>query len=65
MTQKSRVVVFDLDDTLYKEWDYLQSAYREIAAVVESHLGVPDNVSDQMVRWWKKGDNVFRQLEEV
>ena len=31
MTQKSRVVVFDLDDTLYKEHDYLLSAYREIA----------------------------------
>lgn len=62
MTQKSRVVVFDLDDTLYKERDYLQSAYREIAAVVESRPGVPESVSDQMFCWWKKGDNVFRQL---
>lgn len=27
-----RVVVFDLDDTLFKEIEYLKSAYREIAA---------------------------------
>ena len=26
-----RVICFDLDDTLYKEIDYLKSAYREIA----------------------------------
>ena len=62
MTQKSRVVVFDLDDTLYKEQDYLKSAYREIAAVVESRYGAPRNICDQMFRWWQKGDNVFQQL---
>lgn len=62
MTQKSRVVVFDLDDTLYKEQDYLQSAYCEIAAVVESRYGAPRNICDQMFRWWQKGDNVFQQL---
>ena len=27
-----KVVCFDLDDTLYKEIDYLKSAYREIAS---------------------------------
>ena len=62
MTQKSRVVVFDLDDTLYKEQDYLQSAYREIAAVVESRYGVSRDIFDQMLHWWQKGDNVFQQL---
>lgn len=62
MTQKSRVVVFDLDDTLYKEQDYLQSAYCEIAAVVESRYGAPRNICDKMFRWWQKGDNVFQQL---
>lgn len=62
MTQKSRVVVFDLDDTLYKEQDYLKSAYREIAAVVESRYGVSRDIFDQMLHWWQKGDNVFQQL---
>ena len=62
MTQKSRVVVFDLDDTLYKEQGYLQSAYREIAAQVESRYGIPQGIYDQMLRWWQKGENVFRLL---
>jgi len=62
MTQKSRVVVFDLDDTLYKEQDYLQSAYHEIATLVESRYGAPQGIYDQMLRWWKNGDNVFKLL---
>ena len=62
MTQKNRVVVFDLDDTLYKEQDYLLSAYCEIAAMVESRYGLSPGVNDQMVRWWWKGENVFQQL---
>ena len=62
MTQKSRVVVFDLDDTLYKERDYLLSAYHEIATLVESRYGAPQGIYDQMFRWWQKGDNVFQHL---
>ena len=61
MTQKSRVVVFDLDDTLYKEQDYLRSAYREIAAKTESHYGL-DGIYDQMLKWWQEGENVFQRL---
>lgn len=33
------VVVFDLDDTLYKERDYLLSAYREISEVLSVRIG--------------------------
>ena len=61
MTQKSRVVVFDLDDTLYKEQDYLRSAYREIAAMMESHYGL-NGIYDQMLIWWQEGENVFQRL---
>lgn len=65
MIQKSRVVVFDLDDTLYKEQDYLQSAYCEIAALAETHYGAPKDIGDQMLCWWQKGDNVFQRLIET
>ena len=30
MSIKNKVIVFDLDDTLYKEIDFLKSAYLEI-----------------------------------
>ncbi len=76
MTQKSRVVVFDLDDTLYKEQDYLRSAYREIAARIESRYGnLPllsrrgqgwsDPPLDRMLRWRQEGENVFQRLIEA
>lgn len=61
MTQQSRVVVFDLDDTLYKEQDYLLSAYREIAARIESRYGL-EAVFDRMHQWWQAGENVFQRL---
>jgi putative hydrolase of the HAD superfamily len=32
---KRTVIVFDLDDTLYNELDYLKSAYREIAELLD------------------------------
>ena len=76
MTQKSRVVVFDLDDTLYKEQDYLRSTYREIAARIESCYGnLPllsrrgqgwsDPPLDRMLRWRQEGENVFQRLIEA
>jgi putative hydrolase of the HAD superfamily len=53
------VVCFDLDDTLYKEIDYLASAYGEIATSV----GHPEMVP-QMVKWYQDGENVFQKLNE-
>lgn len=55
-----KVVCFDLDDTLYKEIDYLTSAYGEIAALV----GHPEMVS-QMVKWYQEGENVFQKLNQT
>ena len=51
------ICCFDLDDTLYKEIDFLKSAYREIA----SSVGRPD-IADQMVTWYEEGKNVFDSL---
>ena len=49
-----KVVCFDLDDTLYKEIDFVESAYREIA---ESEKR-PD-LLPKMMCWQKNGENVF------
>ena len=57
----NKVVVFDLDDTLYKEIDYLKSAYREIAKVVEHETGFID-VYEKMLHWRETGENVFEKL---
>jgi len=61
MMKISRVVVFDLDDTLYKEVSFLQSAYNAIASEVESSYGL-QGIYNQMLYWWQQGENVFENL---
>lgn len=55
-----KVVCFDLDDTLYKEINFVESAYREIA-VSEKR---PD-LLPKMMRWQKNDDNVFFQFNKA
>src|ERR671917_220269 len=42
----SQVVVFDIDDTLYLERDYVRSGFRAVGAWARRTLGVPD-LADQ------------------
>lgn len=51
------VICFDLDDTLYKEIDFVKSAYAEIAGKV----GHPESAR-QMLDWYYEGKNVFAEL---
>ncbi len=54
-----KVVVFDLDDTLYKEVDFLKSAYREIAETI----GNPDAYNFLLDHFFS-GENAFEMLIE-
>lgn len=57
------VVVFDLDDTLYKEIDFLKSAYREIADYL-SVYGVAD-AFDRMMAWYEAKLDVFGLINQT
>lgn len=65
-----KVVCFDLDDTLYKEIDYLKSAYREIAAYAAEYChGCSDSpmilaakAYDAMFAAYQNGENAFECL---
>lgn len=67
-----RVICFDLDDTLYKEIDYLMSAYMEIAEYAAEHCrGCSDPVSvlahkayDVMLAAYHEGQNAFEKLNK-
>lgn len=61
--EKNTVVVFDLDDTLYNEMSYLQSAYREIAKSLD-----PGNWKELyvfMLSLFRCKLDVFGKLEDV
>ena len=60
MIQKT--IVFDLDDTLIPEIDYLQSAFREIAEYVDAEN---KNLYDEMYKWYQNKENVFCIFKNV
>jgi len=59
------VVVFDLDDTLYKEIDFLKSGYRKVAEMVGKRYCLDSyGVYNQLLTWYYKGENAFACLNE-
>ena len=63
MSIKNKIIAFDLDDTLYKEIDFLKSAYIEIASIVDkSHS---ETLYNNMISNYYKGNNVFKFISET
>jgi carbamoyl-phosphate synthase large subunit len=60
---ENRVVAFDLDDTLYKEVDYLKSAFYEIAHTLQIE-DTAQNVYDFLWSVWNKKGDPFGELIE-
>lgn len=60
-----KVVVFDLDDTLYKEIDFLKSGYRKVSELVEKLYGLDSlQIYNQLISWYNDGENAFFRLNE-
>ena len=61
-----QVVCFDLDDTLYKEIDFLKSGYSKVAELVEKrfHYGALE-IYERLYSWYLKGENPFACLIET
>lgn len=67
-----RVICFDLDDTLYKEIDYLKSAYREIAVYAAEHCHecsdpvaiLAHKAYEVMLAAYQEGQNAFEELNK-
>ena len=65
-----KVICFDLDDTLYKEIDYLKSAYKEIAGYAAGQcMGCSDSVYfltisayNRMVDAYREGGKAYEEL---
>jgi putative hydrolase of the HAD superfamily len=66
------IIAFDLDDTLYKEIDYLKSAYTEIAQLAASQTvsqksfpAVCQEAYNAMMEAYLGGGNAFEALNEL
>lgn len=55
---KTKYVIFDLDDTLIYEIDFLKSAYREIASTLDN----TKDIYGDMIYRFNNGQNVFEYL---
>ena len=65
LSMSKKVVVFDLDDTLYKEIDFLKSGYKKVAEFVGKQYGLDaNNVCSQLLTWYYQGENAFACLNE-
>lgn len=57
---KTKTIVFDLDDTLIKEIDYLKSAFYEIASFLDNSN--KDSLYQEMYFLYLQQENVFQKL---
>lgn len=62
MTSKNNAIVFDLDDTLYPEIDYLKSAYQFISGKIAPF---DKTLYFLMLEKYFKNENVFGYLEQI
>lgn len=52
----ARLTVFDLDDTLYSEWEHVLSGYRAVAEALAGELKSPFDLVDRMVHHYRTGN---------
>ena len=61
--KNNTILIFDLDDTLYKEIDFLKSAYKEIAINLSKETGVHyEIILADMLMYYNSGLNAFRKI---
>lgn len=54
--KKLKAVVFDLDDTLYPEKEFVLSGFRAVAAWAELNLGIDSNLGErQLISYYENG----------
>lgn len=61
VVRENNVIAFDLDDTLYKEVDYLKSAFKEISQKVAKDVKAQD-IYDLLWNVWSDGGDPFAEL---
>ncbi|MDO5975852.1 HAD family hydrolase [Flavivirga jejuensis] len=61
--RNKKIVVFDLDDTLYNEIDFLKSAFNEIAIKISNAIHInKELISSRMLDYFYDNKNVFIEI---
>ena len=59
-TIENRIVVFDLDDTLFKEIDFLKSAFHDISEIITKNNGISqDIVYNDLMKFYGNKENAL------
>lgn len=59
---KNKLIIFDIDDTLYNEIDYVKSGYKVVSSYLEKKYKL-NNLYDKMMELFNKSSkNVFNRL---
>lgn len=64
MENKKVFVAFDLDDTLYKEIDFLRSGYRTVAEFIEKKIA-PSGLFEQMIQDYQERKDVLQSVVDL
>ena len=60
-----KVIIFDLDDTLYKEIDFLKSAFKEISTTIsDGNENLGRGLYSFMLTQYQNGQNAFKKVIE-
>lgn len=62
MVNRNKIVIFDLDDTLYKEIQFLKSAFQHIAFTVDKNN---QSLRSQMFQCYKIGGDAFELVNSL
>ena len=63
-TASTKIIVFDLDDTLYKEVDFVMSGYKAVSQFVEKEYKFTDCMN-VLTTAFRSGANPFDALAEA
>lgn len=58
----SKVVVFDLEDTLYQEFDFLKSGYHAVADYLTKSVGIHDHYAEMIEAYHAGEKDVFQKI---
>lgn len=64
ISDKPIVAVFDLDDTLYKEIDFLKSGYQAISSWLQQQFYTTEDTFEVLFGAYQRGDNAFKILNQ-